>query len=524
VRAQGVADPSRGSAVAVGFPLLLALCTALTVARDGWTLEINAVVVAVMLGACAAAERIALQLGPRTWYTASTPAIVLTALLGGPLAGAAAGIAGQALRTDAVWRRRLAEGGIAGLQGLAAGWCGLVAWPGPGGAMGAAALAMGAAVGVNSVGRLCVMLDRRTTPLLQRLVRGLLVDTTEAVIVMPLLAVLTLTAESAAVLVVTTVLALLGALAMVHRLREISLRELAAEQEIARRDQLTGAPNRRAFEEALVAEHARIVRGGQPAGLFVVDIDRFKAINDRYTHRVGDEVLVEVVNRVIDGLRATDVVARWGGEEITVLAPGIRGRRAVEQFGERIRMLIGDDPLELAHWSVPVTVSVGGTMLDGSLTTAAALDLADRALYEAKRTRDACVVSMPPRLPVRLEPSVGPVRPGERRDDSQAQEDGARDPALDLRERRAASQDAAGGSRHERPRGIAGGRDQHEDAAEQRQLQADRPVRIDELRQEREEEERRLRVQHVDDDSPPEGAGAGPLEPVPTDAIVAAAE
>ena len=181
------------------------------------------------------------------------------------------------------------------------------------------------------------------------------------------------------------------------------MRELATEQENARRDLLTGAPNRRAFEEALVTEHARIVRGAQPAGLFVVDIDRFKTINDRYTHRIGDEVLVAVVERLSDGLRTTDVVARWGGEEITVLAPGIRGSRSLESFADRIRKLIGDEPLELAETRVPVTVSVGGTLLDGSLTPAAALDQADRALYEAKRTRDAVVVSLPPRLTLRLE-------------------------------------------------------------------------------------------------------------------------
>jgi diguanylate cyclase (GGDEF)-like protein len=360
---------------------------------------------AVLLATCAAAERIVLQLGPRSWYTASGPAVVLAALLGGPLAGAAAGAASQVLRTEAVWRRRLAEGGLASLQGLAAGWCGLAPWPGPGGAMGMAALAMAAAVGVNSAGRFLIMLERQTRPYGARFVRGLVVDCTEAVIVMPLLAVLVLTAEASALLVASTVVALLVAMTMVQRMRESSLLELAAEQENARRDQLTGAPNRRAFEEALVAEHARVVRGAQPAGLFVVDIDRFKAINDRYTHRVGDEVLIAVVGRLTDGLRAMDVVARWGGEEITVLAPGVRGRRALEQFADRIRRLIGEHPLELSRTAVPVTVSVGGTLLDGSLTTAGALDQADRALYEAKRTRNAIAVSLPPRLALRLEPA-----------------------------------------------------------------------------------------------------------------------
>ena len=169
---------------------------------------------------------------------------------------------------------------------------------------------------------------------------------------------------------------------------------LAAEQANARRDQLTGAPNRRAFEEALAAEHARVVRGDLPAGLFVVDIDRFKSINDRFGHAVGDEVLDRVRAPPHRGLCAVDVVARWGGEEITVLAPGVRAGRQLEQFARADpHRSSARRPLATSTTALPVTVSVGGTLLDGLGPASAAIRRADEALYDAKRTRDASAIA-----------------------------------------------------------------------------------------------------------------------------------
>ena len=153
----------------------------------------------------------------------------------------------------------------------------------------------------------------------------------------------------------------------------------------------------------MISEHARVVRGGLPAGLFVVDLDRFKSVNDRFGHKVGDEVLIEVVRRLQTGLRPSDVVARWGGEEITVLAPGVRGQRQLEQFAERIRLIVRELPVATSTTALPVTVSVGGTLLDGSVPPSVALHRADGALYDAKRTRDASAVSLPPRLTLHLE-------------------------------------------------------------------------------------------------------------------------
>jgi len=385
-------------------PLLAALATALWTTGSGASLRTALPTAIALLLAAAAAEHIVVQLGPRSWYTASTPVVVLAALLGGPLLGVAAGVSTQLIRPGAVWRRQAAEGGVAALQGLAAGIVGtaLLATGGRS-AVTTAAAAMAAAVAVNSVCRFLIILERHADLIFELWPAGTRVDLLEAVLVVPLLSVLLIADGESAALVVTTVISLLAALFIAQRSRATTAAELAAEQANARRDQLTGAPNRRAFEEAMIAEHSRVVRGAVPAGLFVVDLDRFKSVNDRFGHGVGDEVLIEVVRRLTEGLRPADVVARWGGEEIAVLAPGVKGRRQLEQFGERIRTLVRELPVATSTTVLPLTVSVGGTLLDGSVPPTTAFDRADGALYEAKRTRDASAVVLPPRLSLRRE-------------------------------------------------------------------------------------------------------------------------
>ncbi len=390
----GVADPARGTRVAIGFPSAALALSASWLVLRGWDVSTGLVPLLGLMACAALAERMSVQIGPRTVYTPSVPPIVLAGLLGGPLAGAAAGVATQLALTDAVWRRRSAWGGLAALQGLAAGMVGASVLSGGRAVLLAAGLALGAVTLVNTGGRLLIMLDRHARPLGAALLNGLRVDVLEGLLVTPILAALALGTPANDLLAVLAMGAVVAGIAIAHRQGERYRAAIASEQAMARRDILTGAPNRRAFEEALAAEHARIVRGGQPAGLVVVDVDSFKAINDTHRHEAGDAVLIEIVGRLTTALRPTDVIARWGGDEITVLAPGIHGERQLEVVCERIRSLVADAPVRVGDVHVPVTLSVGGTILDGSVTPATALSRADDALYRAKLTRNTTAVAL----------------------------------------------------------------------------------------------------------------------------------
>jgi hypothetical protein len=267
--------------VALGLPALAVAATAAWIWLQGapW-LDTSPAVAVILCVAAVCGERVYVQLGPRSWYTASTPAVVLAGLLGGPLLGAAVGASTQLIRPEAVWRRRAAEGGIATLQGLVAGFAGSVLLDAASSPVRAAAAAMAAAVAVNSVGRFLVILERHPRLLWSLWPKGFRIDLIEAVLAVPLLATLVVTYDSSAALTVTTVSAVLAAMLIVQRNRATTAAALAAEQANARRDQLTGAANRRAFEEAMAAEHARVMRGSVPAGLYLVDLDRFKSVND----------------------------------------------------------------------------------------------------------------------------------------------------------------------------------------------------------------------------------------------------
>jgi diguanylate cyclase (GGDEF)-like protein/PAS domain S-box-containing protein len=144
-------------------------------------------------------------------------------------------------------------------------------------------------------------------------------------------------------------------------------------QEMARRDPLTGLPNRRALEEQLPREMARARRSLSPLCLAILDIDHFKAYNDTHGHLAGDEVLRECAGAWDSCLRAEDTIVRFGGEEFLILLPDTPAEQAVE-IVERLR---ANTPLEQS-------CSAGLACWDYSETIDDLLGRADKALYTAK--------------------------------------------------------------------------------------------------------------------------------------------
>lgn len=407
-----VAEPQQGTALAAGYAAFafgLAIWWSHT---HGFAIGLAVPELFALGVLTACAGRIAILIGPRTWYSPTTPLMIFAGLVGGPLAGALAGAATEGLTTDRVWRHRLFGSARSSTEGFAAGLAGLLPGVGIGGEAARVGLAFGAAVLLAQVARALVISVRGIQPAGHALRVGATTDVVEAALSIPVLTVFIAARHESPLVAVLGLSMLLLGLALAERAHVVQGRLLEREREVARTDAVTGAPNRLAFEEALAHEHARIVRGGRPAGLFLVDIDRFKQVNDLHGHDVGDRVLAEAVERLIGGLRGMDVVARWGGDELIVLAPDIDGASALEEFGERLRSVISDQAFVFdGLCSVDATASVGGTLIDGSTTPELALKRADIAVYRAKEQRNASIIEVPanPRVelgrlvPVRVE-------------------------------------------------------------------------------------------------------------------------
>jgi two-component system cell cycle response regulator len=149
--------------------------------------------------------------------------------------------------------------------------------------------------------------------------------------------------------------------------------------ELAVTDQLTGLRNRR-----YVRRHLDSLLRTENAAVLILDIDKFKSINDSYGHNMGDAALREVAERLRDQLRAADVVARYGGEEFLAVLAGAEGPEAM-RVAERLRAAVAAKPVEAEGHSLPVTISIGVAVGKTGTPADRLIGAADAALYRAKR-------------------------------------------------------------------------------------------------------------------------------------------
>lgn len=173
--------------------------------------------------------------------------------------------------------------------------------------------------------------------------------------------------------------------------RDISERKMfeAELTRLAVTDPVTGVWNRRQGSELLLAETVDPERPTRRLSVLMIDVDNFKSINDSFGHLAGDQVLIEMAQRLVSAVRTTDTVIRWGGEEFVILLQECPIEDATAR-AEQIRHQIVDNRFPGVG---TVTVSIGAAQLTAEDDLASWLGRADKALYEAKRAGRNTVVS-----------------------------------------------------------------------------------------------------------------------------------
>ncbi|WP_119966142.1 GGDEF domain-containing protein [Simplicispira lacusdiani] len=156
--------------------------------------------------------------------------------------------------------------------------------------------------------------------------------------------------------------------------------------DLSLKDPLTGLANRRHFQAVLEREIDRVTRSGEAALLLMLDIDRFKQVNDTYGHPAGDRVLQAVARTLSECVRPMDTLARYGGEEFAVVLPACQAAFG-KAVAERIRRTIAATPVRIDSTTVlDITISIGGAYALQWIrsTTPLWTDRADHQLYQAK--------------------------------------------------------------------------------------------------------------------------------------------
>jgi diguanylate cyclase (GGDEF)-like protein len=348
-----------------------------TGAASGWTIDHPATVAFLACAAVFAAMQ-GISLGPKLVYDAADPVVILAGMIGGPLGGAVAGCATAGISAHG-FRSRIGYASIRAAQGAAAG----AAVHLLGLSTGTTGDALAAATAAEIAGTAIVFgatIALSLTGIFQLTRSAIFANLFDPALGVPLVAGLALAyyGSGAGAIVLLLVPALIAATAV--RLVRMRWTERHAESEArARRDPLTGAYNRRWFEEAIDEE----LRAGTNVCLVLLDLDHFKRVNDRYGHAAGDAVIVETVRRLSARVRAADGVVRWGGEELAVLLVGVGDGTDLAARAEELRCAIGDEPFVVDGRAIGVTASAGAATLEADADSL--VRAADAALYDAKR-------------------------------------------------------------------------------------------------------------------------------------------
>lgn len=177
--------------------------------------------------------------------------------------------------------------------------------------------------------------------------------------------------------------------AEIERLREQLSRSEALREQLeksALEDALTGLLNRRGFERAFAQAIAYLKRYGGSAALLYLDLDRFKPVNDRYGHAAGDVVLREIARLLLGSVRASDIAARLGGDELALVLWNLDAGQMATKM-RALETLVENASFEVAGAKLDVGVSIGGVMLAPEDDLASALLRADAAMYARKKER-----------------------------------------------------------------------------------------------------------------------------------------
>lgn len=166
--------------------------------------------------------------------------------------------------------------------------------------------------------------------------------------------------------------------------KEFLEKELREFRDLAMIDQLTGLKNRRYADTLLQTKLVELKNYELPFGVLFIDIDHFKKVNDQYGHRTGDVVLQMVARTLINNTRPSDVIIRWGGEEIVIVLVGNLDITKLKNVANKLRILVEKSNIMIEGIPLSVTVSMGATLARGVDDPDSLMIRADQLMYSSK--------------------------------------------------------------------------------------------------------------------------------------------